>query len=294
MYPPAQQKGRSDIYAAELTKAGVPVTTAGDRGFFATPEISLALSLLRVIDNPLLDVPLLAVLLSPLYGFTPDDLAGIRLLDRRSALYPALSRMAGRGTTRENGDLPERCRDFIRQMTLYRTLAATLPIDRLLTRLFEETGLPAVMRVRRGGEQKLANLRLLQEHARRFEQNGFRGLTAFIRYLDRMEEQQLDLPPAALSGHPDTVQILSIHHSKGLEYPVVFLAGLGNMFNSASTRDDLLLHPTLGVGMMRRDPNTYNRFDTLPRRAVSLSIRQSERAEELRVLYVAMTRAREN
>ena len=81
--------------------------------------------------------------------------------------------------------------------------------------------------------------------------------------------------------------------SKGLEYPVVFLAGLGNMFNSASTRDDLLLHPTLGVGMMRRDPNTYNRFDTLPRRAVSLSIRQSERAEELRVLYVAMTRARE-
>lgn len=108
-----------------------------------------------------------------------------------------------------------------------------------------------------------------------------------------MEEQQLDLPPAALSGHPDTVQILSIHHSKGLEYPVVFLAGLGNMFNSASTRDDLLLHPTLGVGMMRRDPNTYNRFDTLPRRAVSLSIRQSERAEELRVLYVAMTRARE-
>lgn len=287
------KKGRSDIYAAELTKAGVPVTTAGDRGFFATPEISLALSLLRVIDNPLLDVPLLAVLLSPLYGFTPDDLAGIRLLDRRSALYPALSRMAGRGTTRENRDLPERCRDFIRQMTLYRTLAATLPIDRLLTRLFEETGLPAVMRVRRGGEQKLANLRLLQEHARRFEQNGFRGLTAFIRYLDRMEEQQLDLPPAALSGHPDTVQILSIHHSKGLEYPVVFLAGLGNMFNSASTRDDLLLHPTLGVGMMRRDPNTYNRFDTLPRRAVSLSIRQSERAEELRVLYVAMTRARE-
>ena len=94
------------------------MTTAGDRGFFATPEISLALSLLRVIDNPLLDVPLLAVLLSPLYGFTPDDLAGIRLLDRRSALYPALSRMAGRGTTRENGDLPERCRDFIRQMTL--------------------------------------------------------------------------------------------------------------------------------------------------------------------------------
>lgn len=129
---------------------------------------------------------------------------GIRLLDRRSALYPALSRMAGRGTTRENGDLPERCRDFIRQMTLYRTLAATLPIDRLLTRLFEETGLPAVMRVRRGGEQKLANLRLLQEHAGVSSQNGFRGLTAFIRYLDRMEEQQLDLPPAALSGHPDT------------------------------------------------------------------------------------------
>lgn len=287
------KKGRADIYAAELAKAGIPVTMAGDRGFFSTPEISLALSLLRVIDNPLLDIPLLAVLLSPLYGFTPDDLAVVRLLDRRSALYPALSRMAGRGEADENGDLPERCRDFIRQMTLYRTLAATLPIDRLLTRLFEETGLPAVMRVRRGGEQKLANLRLLQDHARRFEQNGFRGLAAFIRYLDRMEEQQLDLPPAVLSGHADAVQILSIHHSKGLEYPIVFLAGLGNAFNPASTRDDLLLHPTLGVGMMRRDPQTYNRFDTLPRQAVSLSIRQSERAEELRVLYVAMTRAKE-
>lgn len=287
------KKGRSDTYATALTKAGIPVTAAGDRGLFATPEISLALSMLRVIDNPLLDIPLLAVLLSPLYGFTPDDLAAIRLLEPHSCLFTAVNRMAGRISGGKDGDLPDRCREFLRRMTLYRTLASTLPVDRLLTRLYDETALPAVMRVRRGGEQKLANLRLLEEHARRFEENGFRGLAAFIRYLDRMEEQQMDLPPAVLSGHTDAVQILSIHHSKGLEYPVVFLAGLGHAFNSASTREDLLLHPTLGVGMSRRDPNTYNRFDTLPRQAASLSIRRSERAEELRILYVAMTRARE-
>ena len=287
------KKGHSDTYAAALTRAGIPVTAAGDRGLFATPEISLALSMLRVIDNPLLDIPLLAVLLSPIYGFTPDDLAAIRLLEPHHALFTALNRMAGRQGTEKDGDLPDRCRAFLCRMTLYRTLASTMPIDRLLTRLYKDTALPAVMRVRRGGEQKLANLRLLQEHTRHFEENGFRGLAAFIRYLDRMEEQQLDLSPAVLSGHTDTVQILSIHHSKGLEYPVVFLAGLGNAFNSASTREDLLLHPMLGVGMTRRDPKTYNRFDTLPRQAASLSIRRSERAEELRILYVAMTRAKE-
>lgn len=287
------KKGRADIYAAQLKQADIPVMTAGDHGFFSTPEIALALSLLRVIDNPLLDIPLLAVMFSPLYGFTPDDLAAVRLLDRQSCLFSAVGRMARQHPASDSDSLPERCRTFLDSMQVYRTLAATMPADRLLTRLYEDTGLPAVMRVRRNGRQKLANLQLLQEHARRFEQNGFRGLSAFIRYLDRMEEQRLDLAPAAQPDQAGAVQILSIHHSKGLEYPVVFLAGLGNAFNPASTRDDLLLHPRLGVGLMRRDPATYNRYDTLPRQAVSLSIRQSERAEELRVLYVAMTRAKE-
>src|SRR5699024_4007626 len=116
------------------------------------------------------------------------------------------------------------------------------------------------MSARRDGSQRAANLRLLHGYARRFEQNGFRGLSAFIRYIDRMEAQGMDLSPAesAQLSHANAVQIVSIHHSKGLEYPIVFLAGLGGQFNRQSIQEDLLLHQELGAGFRRRDPETYN------------------------------------
>lgn len=280
-------------YVDELNRCGVPAWTSSAGGFFSAPEVAGAVSLLRIIDNPVQDVPLLAVLFSPAFGFTPDDLAEIRQTDRgRSGrrLYTALRRYAREG---ERQELRERAADFLRRLDSWRVLAVTLPADRLIHRVYEDAGLLAAAGAMRHGARRVANLRLLHDNARRFEQNGFRGLSAFVRFLDRMEQQGLDMAPASVAGQEDAVRILSIHNSKGLEFPVVFLAGLGGQFNRESTTANLLLHPEAGVGMKRRNPETLTQWNTLPRQAVALTIRRSERAEELRVLYVAMTRARE-
>ena len=285
------KSAHAQAYVDELNRCGVPAWTAAAGGFFSAPEVASAVSLLRVVDNPDQDIPLLSALVSPVAGFLPDELAELRLYDRQSSLYSALRRYAA--DREQSGDLQERCREFLVLLDRYRTLAVTMPADRLIYRLYEDTGLAAAARAGRHGERRLANLLLLHDYARRFEQGGFRGLSSFIRYLDRLEQQDMELAPAVTAGGADAVQVMSIHNSKGLEFPVVFLAGLGGQFNDESTRGDLLLHPQAGAGMVRREPDTGKQYNTLPRQGVALAIRQSERAEELRVLYVAMTRAKE-
>lgn len=283
------KNAHADAYVDELNRCGVPAWTGSTGGFFAAPEIAAAVSLLRLIDNPLGDVPLLAVMLSPMFGFSPDDLATIRTADRTNGLFVAIRRFS-----RGDSELAERCRRFLSRLDRWRTLAISLPADRLIHRLYEESGLLAVSAARRHGAQRTANLRQLQDYARRFERGGFRGLSAFVRHLNRLERQGMDMAPASVvSEAADVVRVISIHHSKGLEFPVVFLAGLGSDFNPDSTRGAMLLHPDAGIGLVRRDPETLREFPTLSKTGVSLSIMRSERAEELRVLYVAMTRARE-
>ncbi len=283
------KSAHAQAYADELNACGIPAWTAASGGFFAAPEVAVAVSLLRFIDNPLLDVPLLAVMLSPAFGFTPDDCARIRMADKNSPLYVAV-----RGMSAGEGDLPARCAAFLTRMDRYRLLSASLPADKLIHRLYEDTGLLSMAAAQHHGAQRVANLRLLHGYARGFEQSGFRGLSAFVRYLDRMEQQAMDMAPAStVSEGGNVVRILSIHNSKGLEFPVVFLAGLGGLFNPDSTRGDLLLHADAGIGLVRREADTLRQYNTLPRQGVSLAIQNGERAEELRVLYVAMTRAKE-
>lgn len=277
-------------YVEELNAAGVSAWTSAAGGFFTSYEVALALSLLRVIDNPLSEVPLLSVLCSPLGGFSPDDLAEIRLAARKEeGLYLALRRCA-----RERQDATgNRAAAFLAQMDHYRTLASTLSADRLLTRLFQDTGLPTLMSARQGGAGRVANLRLLQSMLRRFEADNGGGLSAFLRQIDRMIRQQKDVAPAAVvAEQTDAVRIMSIHHSKGLEFPVVFVAGLGTAFNREELKKPLLLHPHAGIGLMRLD-DSRKQYNTLFRQAVARAMRDSAVAEELRVLYVATTRARE-
>ena len=277
-------------YRTVLENRGIPAVSEAETGFFGTAEISLALSLLRCIDNPLQDIPLTAVLLSALFSFTPDDLANIRLHRKDCALYTAL--LAARQS--DNTALSQKCSAFLQTLTRYRTLATTLSVDRLLRRLYEDFSLPELWGARKQGARRRENLRLLHEQCARFEQNGFRGLSAFVRYVDRLQAGQADLPAASLNaGAENAVSIISIHGSKGLEFPVVFLAGLRQTFNQKGLQEDLLLHPTLGAGIKRRDEKTFNVYKTISHQGVSLALRNHERAEELRVLYVAMTRAKE-
>ena len=276
-------------YADELSRCGIPSWTEAAGGFFASAEIASAVALLHVIDNPIQDIPLLAVLISPVFGFSPDDLTKIRLHHPEGRLYTALRRY---GKSGDDAYLKSRIAAFLNQLDAWRLLAVTLPTDRLIHRIYEDTALTSVAAAMRHGAQRVANLRLLHDTARRFEQNGFRGLSAFVRMLDRAERQGNDIEAPAF-GAEDAVRIMSIHHSKGLEFPFLFIAGMGRRFNRQSSTDNLLIHSDMGVGFKRRDPETLTQWNTLPRIAVSLAISKSELAEEMRVLYVAMTRAKE-
>ncbi len=283
------KKDHAAAYRNELERLGIPVAPESSGTFLNTAEIRLTLSLLRAVDNPMLDIPLSAVMLSPLFGFTPDDLATIRLLSPDTAFYVAVSL----ARKKAEPSLAARCGRFTEQLDRYRLWAASLTIDALVRRIYEDTALPSLVSVRTGGAARKGNLQQLHSLCQRFEKNGFRGLSAFIRYIDNLQEQGGDFPAASTAAGGDAVSILSIHGSKGLEFPIVFLAGLGTGFNTRSLSDDLLLHPTFGAGIRCRDPRTLNRYDTLPRKALSIAIRNDSRAEELRVLYVALTRARE-
>ena len=271
-------------YARELTSLAVPswADTAG--GFFGTYEVGIALSLLQVIDNPLQDIPLLAVMMSPVYGFTPDDMAEIRALSRSGKLYTAV-RLAAE---KENA----RAKEFLDEISRFRVLAATMPADRLIRAVYEISGLPDIVQAMQNGSLRLANLQLLFQYAKKYEESGSGGLSGFIKFIARLKKNNSDLSAASsVSEAANVVRVMSIHRSKGLEFPVCIVAGCSRQFNRE--RDDTLLHPELGLGAKLKDEKTGCRFTTMPREAVSLELGRDEMSEELRVLYVAMTRAKE-
>lgn len=275
----------ASVYARRLQRMGIPAWCDTAGAFFGTPEVSFVLSLLRVIDNPVQDIPLLAVLMSPVYGFTPSELGEIRLNQGQGPLYFAVRQRA------EQGD--GRCASFLQEMDEYRRLAATLPSDHLLRELYERTGYLAVAQAMKEGQLRLANLRLLLEYARGYERTGYKGLAGFIRFIDRLQQRQADLAPAStMSETADVVRVMSIHRSKGLEFPVCIVAGCSRQLNK--DHGDILLHPALGLGLKLRDDTMMRQYTTMAREAVALEIERGGMSEELRVLYVAMTRAKEN
>ncbi len=271
------------LYARELSALGIPAACERSGGFFAAPEVQVMLSYLKVIDNPMQDIPLLSVLMSPIYGFTPDTLAEIRLQHKQGSFYSAVLAAENRGD-------PGFGR-FREDLSRFRTLAATLPADRLVAAVCRETGYADMAQAMRGGTARLQNLHYLQNYAAAYEAGGYTGLSGFLRFIGRLEKQKADLPGAAESETPEAVRIMSIHKSKGLEFPVCILAGCSRNFNK--DRGDLLLHPVLGMGAKLLDPQLGVRRTTLPREAVALELERGEMSEELRVLYVAMTRAKE-
>ena len=274
-------------YEACLNRLGIPAHAAGTGDFFAASEIRLMMSLLECIDNPLRDVPMLAVLMSPIYGFTPDDLAQIRLQDRRRHLYVALKKIA-----LTDSPLATRCAAFLREIDAYRLLSATVPVDRLIRQIYETTDVLHLMAVRTDGAQRVANLHLFYDGAHSFEENGFRGLSAFLRHLQRLKANATTQTAAVGDPHA-AVQIMSIHHAKGLEYPVVFAAGLSVGFNAKNISGTLLMHADAGIALKIIDPETLVKRETVMCPYVRDRLLQDERSEALRVLYVAMTRARE-
>lgn len=279
-------KDIADKYVEELSANGIPAWTETKGGFFGVTEIRVMLSLLRVIDNPIQDVPLLSVMMSSIYGFTPDETSKIRMKDRKLPLYSCVVNSA------LDGD--ERCQSFIDSIAKLRRLSATLPSDELIRRIYEETSYPAIVGVMSDSGRRRANLRLLLNYAAKYEAAGYKGLSGLIHYIDKLEQRRADLATASdLSEAADVVRVMSIHKSKGLEFPVCIIGNCSKKFNEMSRRGDMILQSGIGVGLKRRDAETMRRFTTLPHTAAKLALEREELSEELRVLYVAMTRARE-
>ncbi len=270
-------------YIRALGEAGIPVETESGDNFFETTEISIVLSLLKIIDNPRQDVPLLSVLRSPLFPeFTPDRLAQIRAGEKEGDFYSALETDTG-----------EDSKAFIKELEQLRKNAGEKPAYRLIEDLYSKKHLMALFGSMPGGEERKANLAALREHARRLDQGGHIGLYGFLSQLERM--RQRGDPMTAASAGVGGVKILSIHRSKGLEFPVVFLCGMGRQFNKMDATAPMLFHSKLGVGpkCLRRGEGWTTEWPTLARQAVALQMERELKAEEMRLLYVAMTRAKE-
>ena len=276
-------KTAAERYRAALAAEGIPSVSQQGGGFFRSLEVTVMLSLLAVIDNPRQDVALIAALRSPLYGFTADELAAVRERDRDSDFYTALTLAAA--------DMPK-CAAFLRELESFRALAADLSVEELIGRICGVRDLYALLSAMPDGDARRENLRSLTDYARQFEADGYRGVFRFLSWMRRLQ-QRGEEPHTGSAERRQAVQIISIHHSKGLEYPVVFLAGTGRRFNRSDSRQAVLIHPKLGVGGKVVDAVRGIRYPSLAWRAIAARLEQESLSEEMRVLYVAVTRARE-
>ncbi|MBR3836069.1 MAG: helicase-exonuclease AddAB subunit AddA [Clostridia bacterium] len=278
--------GRAELYAEVLAQNNIPAYVANKAGFFASTEISTMLNLMRVTDNPLQDIPLLAVMLSPIYGFTADDLARMRVEERKKPLYHCVLNSA------QNGN--KKCISFLEKLDNLRMLSSTLACSEFVRELYEITGYKAIVTALKNGSQRNANLNMLLDYAVKYEDSGKRGLSGFIRFIDRVQRQDADLESASdISEAADVVRIMTIHKSKGLEFPVCILADLNNKFTNDNQKGIAAFHPDFGICFDRRDSRTKCRYSTVGKKALYLAENFSALSEELRVLYVAMTRAKE-
>ncbi|MEE1007218.1 MAG: helicase-exonuclease AddAB subunit AddA [Acutalibacteraceae bacterium] len=275
-------KAKAAILAEELRKNGIPVNYTLE-GYAETSEVSVFLSLLKIIDNPDSDVELLSVLLSPIFGFTAEDAANIRIRRREGSLYSALV------FSSESGD--DRCGEVLKGLEKYRILAATLTLPKLISRLLEDTDYLNTVWAREDGERRHNNLLMLISLAEQYTADSTGGIGGFVNFVLRQSENGMK-SAAALSGG-DTVKIMSIHASKGLQFPVCIIAETAKSFNDNDSRNSALYSADYGIGFKYYDEIRGEKRTTVAREVILDSTRNNTRQEELRLLYVAMTRAQD-
>jgi ATP-dependent helicase/nuclease subunit A len=269
-------------YRKALIERGIPAQSGQGGGFFTSIEVSCAMSVLAVADNPHQDVPLIAALRSPAFGFTPDELSEVRAADRDGDFYTALCKAA-------EGN--EKCAGFLRKLGEFRALAPDMGLCGFLWRIYNDLDLMALCSAMTDGETRRRNLMLLLGCAKQFESSGYRGLRRFNLWLARMAGRGEE--PEGAAGDADAVRIMSVHKSKGLEFPVVLLCDTSRRFNRQDSRDTVLVHPKLGLGPKVTDLESRIEYPTLARLAIKERGEREMLSEEMRLLYVALTRARE-
>lgn len=282
---------RANAFVDAFRAFDIPVYAESGTGYFWAVEIETMLALLQIIDNPRQDIPLAAVLRAPWVGLTTHDLAAVRLAARDEDYFTAVVRSA----EQRNDALGERLRAFLERLERWRSAARQTSISDLLRLIYQETQYPDYVLGMPGGEQRKANLEALLERAQRFDGFGQGDLGRFLRFVESLQEADGDQGEAPLLGEgDDVVRVMSIHKSKGLQFPVVILADCGKRFNMEDVRGRILFEGRCGLGLEWVDPDTGVAYPTLSQRAVAEALRRETIAEELRVLYVALTRAQEH
>lgn len=281
--------GKGETVARIFAGEGIPTYFDGGATYYAAIEVSVVLNLIRVIDNYRQDLPLLSVMRSPVGRFSDEELAAIRVAAKARPFYQSLEAMAETASP-----LGEKAAGFLVQLARWHQQSFAMSVSDFLWQLYLETGYYTAVGALPGGEQRQKNLRTLLDRAETYQANTLKGVFQFVDYVERMDKASFDdSPPGVLSENDDVVRIMTIHKSKGLEFPVVFLAGAGNQFNIQDTGGKVLLHRKLGICPTWIDPEAGVYHNTLARALAQARGKTETLSEEMRLLYVAMTRAME-
>ena len=290
--------GWAETFREVLASQGIPVYCTSRTGYFSALEIVTVLNYLKVCDNPLQDIPLMGVLRSPIVGCTSQELAELRIQYPKGLLYESVTAYVGESSKtdflNEKDFLKLKLSNFLQLLEKVRNMAVYTPVHELILYVLKETGYGNYARALPGGEQRFANLTMLVEKAMDYEKTSYRGLFNFVRYIEQLQAYEVDYGEVNLTGAGNTaVEIMTIHKSKGLEFPVVFVAGMGKQFNFQDMNAGLLLHPELGIGADAVIPEKRVIASSLNKQIIRRQLLKESLGEELRVLYVAMTRAKE-
>lgn len=280
--------GWAERFVDVLTSENIPAAAEMSAGFFDTLEIQTMLQLLSVVDNPGQDIPLAAVLCSPIAGMTSEELAMIRSADTENNLYGACT-----GCSEETAGY-DKIQRFLGLLKEIRTASVYMELHELIRYIYDRTGYYDYVQALPGGERRKANLDLLLERAVTYASGSYSGLFDFMRYIEQLKKNQIDFGEASMPENDrGRVQIMSIHKSKGLEYPIVILAGLGKKFNFKDSISKMVLHAEAGIGIDAVNLQTRKKMASAYKKYLSSRLNLETLAEEQRILYVAMTRAKE-
>ncbi len=283
-------KVNAPIFEEEMINLGMPVFSESSQEYLDSIEIQTIMSLLKIIDNPIQDIPLVTVLRSPIGNFTDDELVEIRLSDKYDHFYTAMQK----AKINVGKELKEKIDKFFESLEVWRKEQEYLALDEFIWKLYADTHYYTYVGLMPNGDLRQANLKMLFERAKQYETASFKGLYNFIQFMEKLHIGSNDLGSAKLIGeNDDVIRIMSIHKSKGLEFPVVFLSATGKQFNLMDLNQNILLHQELGIGVKYIDYERQVQYDTLTKEAIRNKILTETLSEEMRILYVALTRAKE-
>ena len=281
------------IYERELNNLNIPVFSDVGTQYLETVEIQTIMSVLKIIDNPMQDIPLVSVLRSPIGKFDDNDLIQIKLQESHKK-YDYFYEILLEASKNEKLPINKKIRDFLEQLEKWRKQREYLALDELIWQIYLDTGYYNYVSLMPNGVLRQANLNILFEKAKEYEKSTFKSLFNFINFIDKLKTNNGDMDSAKLIGeNEDVVRIMSIHKSKGLEFPVVFLCSTAKKFNMQDLNDNILLHQDIGIGPKYIDYERRIEYNTLAKTAIAEKIKTETISEEMRILYVALTRAKE-